>query len=122
MLTWYGYATRARGVRYQCSTRNFTQTEESLVMKPYLYIAAIVCLVIAILSPIGSNKVFSQDARPPTAEKALNLPAGYTIPPQDKPCILPGNKVDIQCLILNDPDFVRIRAEEAGLEAQALVA
>ena len=30
--------------------------------------------------------------------------------------------MDIQCLIKNDPDFIRIRAEEAGLEAQALAA
>ena len=90
-------------------------------MKLYVYVAMIVCLAIALLAPIGSKKVFSQNA-PPPAEKALKLPAGYTIPPQDKPCILPGNKVDIQCLIVNDPDFVRVRAEEAGLEAQALVA
>jgi len=63
----------------------------------------IACLAIALLSPIGSKKVFSQNALPQLAEKALALPAGYTIPPQDKPCILPGNQVDIQCLILNDP-------------------
>src|ERR1700732_3941698 len=79
-----------------------------------------VCLAIALLTPIGSKKVFSQNALPPPAEKALTFPPGYTIPPQDKPCILPGNKVDLQCLILNDPDFARVRFEEAGLEAQAL--
>src|SRR3979409_2438773 len=91
-------------------------------MKLHVFVAMIVCLAIALLPPIGSKQVFSQNAPPPPAEKALKLPAGYTIPSQDKPCILPGNKVDIQCLILNDPDFARIRAEEAGLEAQALVA
>ena len=93
-------------------------------------VTMIVCLAIALLPPIGSKKVFSQNAQNeqneqnalPPAEKALTLPAGYTIPPQDKPCILPGNKVDIQCLILNDPDFARVRVEEAALEAQALVA
>src|SRR6202790_2091186 len=92
-------------------------------MRLYVFVATmVVCLPIALLSPIGSKKVFSQNALPPPAEKALTLPTGYTIPPQDKPCILPGNKVDIQCLILNDPDFARVRFEEAGLEAQALVA
>src|ERR1700730_13409979 len=92
-------------------------------MRLHVFVAAmVVCLAIALLPPIGSKKVFSQNALPPLAETALKLPTGYTIPPQDKPCILPGNKVDLQCLILNDPDFVRIRAEEAGLEAQALIA
>src|SRR5450432_1972916 len=91
-------------------------------MRLHVFVATLMmCLAIALLASIGSKKVFSQNALPP-AEKALTLPAGYTIPPQDKPCILPGNQVDIQCLIANDPDFVRIRAEEAGLEAQALVA
>src|SRR3979409_615162 len=85
-------------------------------------VTMVVCLAIAVLPSIGSKKAFSENALPPPAEKALTLPAGYTIPPQDKPCILPGNKVDLQCLILNDPDFARVRAEEAGLEAQALVA
>jgi hypothetical protein len=105
--------------------REFHITEEGLVMKRYMFVAMIVCLAIA-LTPIGSKKAFSQNAPPaaaekaPSAEIAMKLPAGYTIPPQDKPCILAGNKVDIQCLIKNDPDFVRIRAEEAGLEAQAL--
>jgi cytochrome c peroxidase len=36
------------------------------------------------------------------------------------PCILPGNRLDLQCAIANDPDFMRIRTEEAGLENQAL--
>jgi cytochrome c peroxidase len=53
---------------------------------------------------------------------AVNLPAGYKIPPQDKACILPGNRLDLQCLIQNDPDFMRIRAEVAKLENEALVA
>src|ERR1700722_18645605 len=91
-------------------------------MRLHVFVAAvIVCLAIAPL-PIGSKKVFSQNALPPAAEQAITLPPGYTIPPQDKPCILPGNEVDLQCLILNDPDFIRIRAEEAALEAQALAA
>jgi hypothetical protein len=51
-----------------------------------------------------------------TSPPAVNLPAGYTIPPQDKACILPGNRVDLQCLIQNDPDFKRIQAEVAKLE------
>jgi cytochrome c peroxidase len=86
-------------------------------------------LAIALASSISSQKVFAQTAQPSAdssqpAGKLLTdkLPAGYTIPPQDVPCILPGNRADIQCLIKNDPDFVRIRDEEAGLEAQALTA
>jgi cytochrome c peroxidase len=35
---------------------------------------------------------------------------------------LPGQKLNLQCVIANDPDFKRIRAEEAMLEAKALVA
>src|SRR3981189_3478771 len=92
----------------------FQTTEEGLVMKLHVFVAMIVCLAIALL-PIGSKKAFSQNAPPLSAEAALKFPAGYTIPPQDKPCILPGNKVDIACLIANDPDFIRIRAEEAAL-------
>src|SRR3984893_8192270 len=92
-------------------------------MRLHVFVATmIVCLAIALLSSIGSKSGFVQNALPSPAEAALSFPAGYTIPPQDKPCILPGNKVDIQCLILNDPDFARVRAEEAALEAQALVA
>jgi cytochrome c peroxidase len=49
-------------------------------------------------------------------------PPGFTIPPADVPCILPGNKLDLQCFILNDPDAKRIRAEEAGLFQDALTA
>jgi cytochrome c peroxidase len=52
----------------------------------------------------------------------FQLPAGYQIPPSDVPCILPGQKLNLQCAIANDPDFKRIRAEEAMLEAQALAA
>ena len=67
----------------------------------------------------AQSKVSGQQA---SGGKALILPPGFTIPPADMPCILTGNKVDLQCLIANDPDFIRIRAEEAGLEAQALAA
>jgi cytochrome c peroxidase len=71
-----------------------------------------------LLSSIGSKKVYSQN--PPPGVKTL--PTGYHIPNQDIPCILPGNRVDLQCLIANDPDFLRVRMEEAGLENQALMA
>jgi len=99
-------------------------------MKLHAFLAMMIaCFAIALASPIGSHKAFAQTAEPSAdssqlAEKLLasKLPAGYTIPSQDIPCILPGNRVDIQCLIKNDPDFIRIRAEEAGLEAQALAA
>lgn len=59
---------------------------------------------------------------PPPPITNFQLPPGYTIPPPDQPCILPGHKLNLQCIIANDPDFKRIRAEEAQLEAQALAA
>ena len=89
-------------------------------MKVRMFLAAIVvCFAIALVSSIGSQKVFSQNPTPPGVK---SLPAGYTIPQQDMSCILPGNRIDLQCLIKNDPDFIRVMSEEAGLEAQALAA
>jgi cytochrome c peroxidase len=44
------------------------------------------------------------------------------MPPADQQCILPGQRLNLQCIIANDPDFKRVRAEEAMLEAQALAA
>lgn len=78
----------------------------------------VVCFAIALASSVGSRKVLSQNPAP----AAVPLPAGYTIPPQDRPCILPGNRLNLQCIIKNDPDAARVRAEEAVLEAQALAA
>jgi cytochrome c peroxidase len=78
----------------------------------------IVCFAVALASLIGSQRVFSQN--PPPGVKTL--PAGFRIPSSDLPCILPGNRLDLQCIIKNDPDAIRIRAEEAGLESQALAA
>jgi cytochrome c peroxidase len=52
----------------------------------------------------------------------FSLPSGFQIPPADLPCILSGNRLNLQCIIANDPDAKRVRAEEAMLEAQALVA
>src|SRR5260370_10098450 len=52
----------------------------------------------------------------------FQLPAGYQIPPADQQCILQGKRLNLQCIIANDPDAKRIRAEEAMLEAQALAA
>jgi hypothetical protein len=49
-------------------------------------------------------------------------PPGFKIPPADVKCILPGNRLDLQCFIANDPDAKRIRAEEAALFQQALTA
>jgi cytochrome c peroxidase len=89
-------------------------------MKLRIFLAAIVvCFAVALVFSIGSQKVFSQNPAPPGAKA---LPAGFTIPSQDVPCILPGNRLDLQCFIKNDPDAIRIRAEEAALEAQALAA
>ena len=36
-------------------------------------------------------------------------PPGFVIPPSDSACILPGNKLDLQCFIAND----RMRREFA---------
>jgi len=52
----------------------------------------------------------------------FELPAGFQIPPADQQCILPGQRLNLQCIIANDPDAKRVRAEEAMLEAQALAA
>jgi len=52
----------------------------------------------------------------------FQLPPGYQIPPSDRQCILPGERLNIACIITNDPDVARIIAEEAGLEAKALAA
>ena len=60
----------------------------------------------------------AQGTPPPSLN--FQLPAGYQIPPSDQKCILKGERLDLQCVIANDPDFKRIRAEEARLEAQAL--
>ena len=49
-------------------------------------------------------------------------PPGFVIPPSDSACILPGNKLDLQCFIANDPDAQRIRVEEAALFQEALTA
>jgi cytochrome c peroxidase len=87
-------------------------------MKMQKFVAVpVVCCAVALVASIDTRKVFSQTA---ATSHAAPLPAGFTIPPQDMPCILPGNKVNLQCLIKNDPDFLRVVAEEAGLEAQAL--
>jgi cytochrome c peroxidase len=82
-------------------------------------VLVVVCFAVALVSSIGSQKVLSQN---PPLTKVQALPPGFTIPPQDVPCILPGMRVNLQCLIKNDPDFIRIRAEEAALEAAALAA
>jgi cytochrome c peroxidase len=58
----------------------------------------------------------------PSPSLNFQLPQGFQIPPADLPCILPGERLNLQCIIANDPDAKRIRAEEAMLEAQALAA
>jgi len=64
----------------------------------------------------------AQKTAKPAPPLKFQPPPGYQIPPADQQCILPGEKLNLQCIINNDPDFQRIRAEEAMLEAQALVA
>ena len=58
----------------------------------------------------------------PPPQLNFQLPAGFQIPLSDQQCILPGQRLNLQCIIANDPDAKRVRAEEAMLEAQALVA
>jgi cytochrome c peroxidase len=79
-------------------------------------VATTLCFAVALAASIASRNACAQSLAP----QAKTLPAGFTIPPQDTPSILPGNRVDIQCLIKNDPDFLRIVAEEAKLESEAL--
>jgi cytochrome c peroxidase len=81
-----------------------------------LSIAGLTTLAMLMVVPGAS----AQGAKPPQLD--FQLPAGYSIPPADQPCILPGERLNLQCIIANDPDAKRIRAEEAMLEAQALVA
>lgn len=71
------------------------------------------------LGAVSFSRSLAQNVSTHAASPA---PPGYVIPPADQPCILPGNKLDLQCIIANDPDAKRIRAEEAALEAQALAA
>ena len=86
--------------------------------KRVLVAAIVVCCAIALASSVSSQNVLSQNTPP----GVKSLPAGYMFPPADVPCILPGNRLDLQCIIQHDPDAIRIRAEEAALEAQALAA
>src|ERR1700680_992932 len=81
--------------------------------------AALTALATLMAVPGASAQSAQHAPAPPVA---FQLPAGYQIPPSDVPCILPGQKLNLQCVIANDPDFKRVRAEEAMLEAQALVA
>jgi cytochrome c peroxidase len=81
-----------------------------------LSIAGLTTLAMLMVVPGAS----AQGTKPPQLD--FQLPAGYSIPPADQKCILPGQRLNLQCIIANDPDFKRIRAEEAMLEAQALVA
>src|SRR5271154_4294657 len=77
--------------------------------------ASLIALAILTLA----TSVSAQTSPPPID---FPLPTGFQIPPSDAPCILNGHKLDLQCIIANDPDAKRIRAEEAVLEAQALAA
>jgi Di-haem cytochrome c peroxidase len=81
-------------------------------------------LIIVSLGIIGFSLLFS-----PGVARAQNPnpvpifpPPGFKIPPADAPCILSGNRLDLQCFVKNDPDAARIRAEEAALFAAALAA
>ena len=81
-----------------------------------LSIASLTALAMLMVVPGAS----AQGTPPPPL--SFQLPTGFQIPPADQPCILPGQKLNLQCIIANDPDSKRVRAEEAMLEAQALTA
>src|ERR1700751_1989263 len=85
-------------------------------MKCSLSIAGLTALAMLTVVPGAS----AQGTPPPPLD--FQLPAGFQIPPADQQCILPGQRLNLQCIIANDPDAKRIRAEEAMLEAQALAA
>src|ERR1700691_2055957 len=78
--------------------------------------AGLIVLAVVVVVPGAS----AQGTPPPPLN--FQLPTGYQIPPADQPCILPGERLNLQCIIANDPDAKRVRAEEAMLEAQALAA
>ena len=81
-----------------------------------LSIASLTALAMLMVVPGAS----AQGTPPPPL--SFQLPTGFQIPPADQPCILPGQKLNLQCILANDPDAKRIRAEEAMLEVQALAA
>jgi len=91
------------------------RTKYSETFSPLL-IAGLAVLAILTALPDAS----AQGTPPPQLD--FLLPSGFQIPPSDQQCILPGQRLDLQCIIANDSDFIRIRAEEAKLEAQALAA
>jgi cytochrome c peroxidase len=78
--------------------------------------AGLTALAILMVVPVAS----AQGTQPPQID--FPLPSFFQMPPADQQCILPGQRLNLQCIIANDPDFKRIRAEEAMLEAQALAA
>src|ERR1700723_2060450 len=78
--------------------------------------AGLTALAILMAVPDAS----AQGTPPPPLN--FQLPQSFQIPPADQRCILPGERLNLQCIIANDPDAKRVRAEEAALEAQALVA
>jgi hypothetical protein len=82
-----------------------------------LWTAGFIALAILTVVPGVSGQ-----AIPPPPIIDFSLPPGFQIPPSDSKCILKGHRLDLQCIIANDPDAIRIRAEEAMLEAQALKA
>jgi cytochrome c peroxidase len=78
-----------------------------------------ICMLMLGLVSLISRSLSAQNT---STHIATSVSSDYVIPPADLPCILPGNKLDLQCIIANDPDAKRVRAEEAALEAQALAA
>jgi cytochrome c peroxidase len=81
------------------------------------------CLSVVCAAITGALLLSSTGARAQNPSPVpIFPPPGFVVPPADVPCILPGNKLDLQCFITHDPDAARIRAEEAKLFQFALTA
>jgi cytochrome c peroxidase len=76
----------------------------------------VLCITFLLLLPTVAGRAQNPIPAP------IFPPPGFVTPPADVPCILPGNRLDLQCFVKNDPDAQRIRAEEAALFQQALTA
>ncbi|HVI07473.1 MAG TPA: cytochrome c peroxidase [Candidatus Binatia bacterium] len=80
--------------------------------------------LVSILAVVGGLSfllpILAAQGTPPPPITNFQLPPGYQVPPADQQCILSGNRLNLQCIIANDPDLKRVRAEEAQLEANAL--
>ena len=80
-----------------------------------------VCGITMLLGLLGAVTALTLNSQS-NSDSMLSAFDLNSIPAADRACLLPGGKVDLQCLLAIDPDVKRIRAEEAHLEEQALAA